>query len=371
MIFAAPWILLALVGLPLLWWLLRVTPPAPRREVFPAVRLLLGLKAVAETPARTPWWLLLLRMVAAALVIVGLAGPVLDAGDRLPGQRAGAARDRRRLGVGRRLAAADGDRRRRRQSRRARRPPGGTARHGAVRHGCGAARDRCHARDRAAPAPRRAAPEALAGRSPGGRGGAARLGPAGQRGLHRRRADRRRRLVRVRRRARGGRAGFGAARRHPRRAAHAAAGAGGGADHGARGAGAAPGVGHGRGARPVRRRPHPRPPAGHAAGGCRDRRGPAETAAGDPQPAGRADAGGPVLRRLGGAAGRALAAPAGWHSRRRRVHRRDAAARPGVLPAPGADALHGGARGRSGHAAGARPFRPRARRPRGGRRAGA
>ncbi|MBN9507506.1 MAG: BatA domain-containing protein, partial [Alphaproteobacteria bacterium] len=85
MIFAAPWILLALVGLPLLWWLLRVTPPAPRREVFPAVRLLLGLKAVAETPARTPWWLLLLRMVAAALVIVGLAGPVMDAGDRLPG----------------------------------------------------------------------------------------------------------------------------------------------------------------------------------------------------------------------------------------------------------------------------------------------
>jgi hypothetical protein len=85
MIFAAPWILLALVGLPLLWWLLRVTPPAPRREIFPAVRLLLGLKAVAETPARTPWWLLLLRIVAAGLVIVGLAGPVLDAGDRLPG----------------------------------------------------------------------------------------------------------------------------------------------------------------------------------------------------------------------------------------------------------------------------------------------
>jgi hypothetical protein len=85
MIFATPWVLLALAALPLLWWLLRVTPPAPRREVFPAVRLLLGLHAVAETPARTPWWLLLLRVVAAGLLIVGLARPVLDAGTRLPG----------------------------------------------------------------------------------------------------------------------------------------------------------------------------------------------------------------------------------------------------------------------------------------------
>ena len=32
MIFAAPWVLLALPALPLLWWLLRVTPPAPRSE---------------------------------------------------------------------------------------------------------------------------------------------------------------------------------------------------------------------------------------------------------------------------------------------------------------------------------------------------
>ena len=85
MIFAAPWVLLALAALPLLWWLLRVTPPAPRSEIFPAMRLLLGLRATAETPARTPWWLLALRMAAAGLVIVGLARPVLDAGASLPG----------------------------------------------------------------------------------------------------------------------------------------------------------------------------------------------------------------------------------------------------------------------------------------------
>ena len=85
LVFGSPWLLLALAGLPLLWWLLRVTPPSPRQETFPAVRLLLGLSATAETPARTPWWLLALRMFAAALIIVGLARPVWDVGGALPG----------------------------------------------------------------------------------------------------------------------------------------------------------------------------------------------------------------------------------------------------------------------------------------------
>ena len=80
MIFVSPWILSSLAALPLLWWLLRVTPPAPRIEAFPALRLLLGLNASEETPARTPWWLLALRLAAAALVIVALARPVLNAG---------------------------------------------------------------------------------------------------------------------------------------------------------------------------------------------------------------------------------------------------------------------------------------------------
>ncbi len=80
MIFVSPWILIALAALPLLWWLLRVTPPAPRIEAFPALRLLLGLNATEETPARTPWWLLALRLTAATLVIIALARPVTNAG---------------------------------------------------------------------------------------------------------------------------------------------------------------------------------------------------------------------------------------------------------------------------------------------------
>jgi hypothetical protein len=74
--FAAPWLLVALPALPLLWWLLRVSPPAPRSQAFPAIRLLRDLPPTEETPHRTPWWLLLLRIAAAALLILGLARPV-------------------------------------------------------------------------------------------------------------------------------------------------------------------------------------------------------------------------------------------------------------------------------------------------------
>jgi hypothetical protein len=73
--FAEPLILAGLIVLPAIWFLLRVTPPSPRRVVFPPLRLLLGLQATEETPARTPWWLLLLRLIAAALIILALAAP--------------------------------------------------------------------------------------------------------------------------------------------------------------------------------------------------------------------------------------------------------------------------------------------------------
>ncbi|MCK8786461.1 BatA domain-containing protein, partial [Roseomonas sp. NAR14] len=78
--FAAPWLLAALAALPVLWWLLRVTPPSPKRQHFPPVVLLRDLKLAEETPARTPWWLLALRILAAALLVLGLARPVLAPG---------------------------------------------------------------------------------------------------------------------------------------------------------------------------------------------------------------------------------------------------------------------------------------------------
>lgn len=76
--FASPWILAALVGLPVIWWLLRVMPPAPQRIRFPAIRFLLDLQKHEETPAHTPWWLLLLRLLISALIILALADPILN-----------------------------------------------------------------------------------------------------------------------------------------------------------------------------------------------------------------------------------------------------------------------------------------------------
>jgi len=83
--FTAPWLLLGLAVLPVIWLVLRVTPPAPRLQRFPAIRLLFGLHQREETPARTPWWLILLRLALAALVILGLAHPLLNPGGRRPG----------------------------------------------------------------------------------------------------------------------------------------------------------------------------------------------------------------------------------------------------------------------------------------------
>src|SRR5260221_9871875 len=77
--FTAPWLLLALAILPVLWWLLRLLPPAPRRLAFPAIRLLFDLKPREETPDRTPPWLILLRILLAGLVILALAHPLLNA----------------------------------------------------------------------------------------------------------------------------------------------------------------------------------------------------------------------------------------------------------------------------------------------------
>ena len=76
--FTVPWLLLALIGLPILWLLLRAVPPAPIRRLFPGVALLLGLSDDETQTDKTPWWLLLLRTLAVAAVILGFAGPVLN-----------------------------------------------------------------------------------------------------------------------------------------------------------------------------------------------------------------------------------------------------------------------------------------------------
>ena len=74
--FAEPFLLLGLLSLPVLWWLLRVMPPRPRRIEFPPTKLLFDIAPKEETPSRTPWWLTAIRLAAAALLIIAAAGPI-------------------------------------------------------------------------------------------------------------------------------------------------------------------------------------------------------------------------------------------------------------------------------------------------------
>ena len=48
--FASPWLLLGLAALPVLWWLLRVTPPAPRRVRFPAAATFARARPARRNP---------------------------------------------------------------------------------------------------------------------------------------------------------------------------------------------------------------------------------------------------------------------------------------------------------------------------------
>ncbi len=83
--FASPFLLLGLLALPILWVLLRAVPPAPIKRRFPGVALLLGLTDDESQSDKTPWWLMLLRMLAVAAMIVGFAGPVLNPQTRVAG----------------------------------------------------------------------------------------------------------------------------------------------------------------------------------------------------------------------------------------------------------------------------------------------
>ncbi|MDQ6436767.1 DUF4159 domain-containing protein [Mesorhizobium sp. LHD-90] len=81
--FGFPAILWGLLALPVIWWLLRLTPPRPQVEVFPPLRILAQVLKREETPNRSPWWLTLLRLLMAALVIFALAEPVWNPRERV------------------------------------------------------------------------------------------------------------------------------------------------------------------------------------------------------------------------------------------------------------------------------------------------
>ncbi|MBB4002420.1 DUF4159 domain-containing protein [Aurantimonas endophytica] len=76
--FGAPLVLAGLLALPVIWWLLKLTPPRPQTETFPPLRILQRVLKSEETPSKSPWWLTLLRLLLAALIILALAAPTLN-----------------------------------------------------------------------------------------------------------------------------------------------------------------------------------------------------------------------------------------------------------------------------------------------------
>ena len=84
--FVSPGLLLALIGLPALWWLLRITPPAPVQISFPPIRLLMKIISHEESAARSPLWLILLRLSIIAAIILGASHPLWNAAASLYGR---------------------------------------------------------------------------------------------------------------------------------------------------------------------------------------------------------------------------------------------------------------------------------------------
>ena len=82
--FLSPLVLLGLLLLPIIWWILRVTPPQPKKADFPPLQILADVMTEEETPDSTPPWLLLFRLLLAAIIALALARPILGGNTNEP-----------------------------------------------------------------------------------------------------------------------------------------------------------------------------------------------------------------------------------------------------------------------------------------------
>lgn len=73
----APLTLLGLISLPIIWWILKITPPLPKKAFFPPLRLLQNVNTEEETPNATPLWLLLFRFLLIGLIVFALSLPII------------------------------------------------------------------------------------------------------------------------------------------------------------------------------------------------------------------------------------------------------------------------------------------------------
>ncbi len=85
MTFLTPMALAGLAVLPMLWWLLRLTPPVPRTFRFPPIMILMKLLPGREISAHAPPWLVVLRLALLLAIIFAAAHPVLNPAGKLAG----------------------------------------------------------------------------------------------------------------------------------------------------------------------------------------------------------------------------------------------------------------------------------------------
>lgn len=79
--FLYPVMLAGLMVLPIIWLLIRSAPQAPKNVIFPAARLLRGLKSQRRDIQRAPIWQTILRCLILTLLIVAAARPVMNRND--------------------------------------------------------------------------------------------------------------------------------------------------------------------------------------------------------------------------------------------------------------------------------------------------
>jgi len=77
----APLTLVGIITLPLVWWILKISPPSPKRRMFPPLAILQGVETDEETPNATPIWVLLYRLLMVAVAVFALSMPLLQSED--------------------------------------------------------------------------------------------------------------------------------------------------------------------------------------------------------------------------------------------------------------------------------------------------
>jgi hypothetical protein len=79
--FLYPAMLAGLMALPIVWLLIRSAPRSPKTVIFPAARILRGLKSKRRDIQRAPIWQTILRCLILTFLIVASARPVMNRND--------------------------------------------------------------------------------------------------------------------------------------------------------------------------------------------------------------------------------------------------------------------------------------------------